>query len=249
MDDMTIQNPPYVVFTSHYRNQKIGKAFADGCGGVIISVENFMSSPNKTSIATYGILRGSGECIKEAENFWYIDHGYFKRSTCLDRCEGYFRVVKNALWHDGSGDHTWDRFNNLQIGLKDWRKNGDHVVVVPPSGYMGGFFLGLENWLNDVLVSIKQYTDRPVVVSDRHNLPISEVLKNAWVVVTDHSNAAIDAMIEGVPAIMTNPSRKLGSIEEIENPPMSRDIFRNLANCQWTLEEMRSGQAWGELNA
>ena len=107
----------------------------------------------------------------------------------------------------------------------------------------------MENWLNDVLVSIKQYTDRPVVVSDRHNLPISEVLKNAWVVVTDHSNAAIDAMIEGVPAIMTNPSRKWGSLEEIENPPMSRDIFRNLANCQWTLEEMRKGQAWETLRA
>ena len=55
-------------------------------------------------------------------------------------------------------------------------------------------------------------------------------------------------MAQGVPAIFTNPARKLGSIEDVENPPMDREFFKNLAHNQWTLEEIKSGRAWENLN-
>lgn len=238
---------PDTVVTRHSRSKKIGSAFAQGCGGKTVSVEEFLLSRDRGNIATYGILRGSGECLKKSAGFWYIDHGYFGRSQCLTKCEGYFRIARNALWHSGSGNCSWDRFNHFGIELKDWRKHGDHVVVVPPSRLMGAF-LGLESWLNDTIIKIRQCTDRPVVISEKKRHPIAEVLKNAWVVITDHSNAAIDAMVEGVPAIMTDPIRKLGDITGVENPPLDRDLFRNLAYHQWTLEEIASGTAWEMLN-
>ena len=67
------------------------------------------------------------------------------------------------------------------------------------------------------------------------------------VIVTDHSNAAMEAMIKGVPAIMTNPQRRFSCIEDIENPLLDRTILNTLAYQQWSLTEIHSGQAWSEL--
>ena len=76
---------------------------------------------------------------------------------------------------------------------------------------------------------------------------MKEVIKDAWVVVTDHSNSAIDALIQGVPIIMTNPAREYGQIEDIEDPLFDRNILNPLSYNQWTLAEIKSGQAWREL--
>ena len=82
------------------------------------------------------------------------------------------------------------------------------------------------------------------MVSSKYDNPIDKALSNAWALVTDHSNAAVDALSEGIPVIFTNSARILGNIEDIENPPMNREFFNNLAYQQWTLEEIRSGEAW-----
>ena len=108
--------------------------------------------------------------------------------------------------------------------------------------------LEMQTWLEETIFKIKKKTDRNVIVSSKYKNPMSEVIKNAWCVVTDHSNSAIDAMINGIPAIFTNPVRKLGTIEEVENPPMDREFFKNLAHNQWTLQEIKSGKAWSDLN-
>jgi capsule polysaccharide modification protein KpsS len=150
------------------------------------------------------------------------------------------------LWNNGLEKCSSDRINSFNIKLKDWRKTGDHIVVVPPSKYMADYF-DMHSWLRDIVDDIKNYTDRKIVVSIKNESPLERVLPNAWALVTDHSNAGIASLIEGIPTIFTNPSRKLGSIEEIENPPMDRSFFKGLAYQQWTLEEIRSGEAWDYL--
>ena len=42
--------------------------------------------------------------------------------------------------------------------------------------------------------------------------------------------------------------RAIGSLEQIEDPPMDRSFLKNLAYKQWSREEIESGKAWSDLN-
>ena len=111
-----------------------------------------------------------------------------------------------------------------------------------------------------IISELKQYTDRDIVVSTKYGdgltcftktpskNPFREIIKNAWAVVTFNSNTMVDSLIGGVPVISLTSDRKVGSLEEIENPIMDRAILYNLAYRQWTLKAFASGQAWRELN-
>lgn len=249
---MVLKVPVSIINKSYnQRSSVVCGAFAKGCCGSTMSLKMWfdlwMKRQNPPRIAAYGVLYGGETVIQNTPKYWHIDHGYFGRSTDPDLYDGYYRITHNNFWHNGFGDHTWDRFNSLKVELKNWRKSGDHIVIVPPSKHMASV-LNLQTWLEETIFKIKKHTDRKILVSTKYKNPMSEVIKNAWCVVTDHSNSAIDAMAQGVPAIFTNPARKLGSIEDVENPPMDREFFKNLAHNQWTLEEIKSGKAWSDLN-
>ena len=119
-------------------------------------------------------------------------------------------------------------------------------MLVPPSQYMTPY-LGLHGWVNETVSKVKEYTDRPIIISSKEKNPIHQVISDAWVIVTDHSNSAIDALMGGVPIIMTNPARKYGKIENIEDPLFDQGILNTLCHNQWTIAEIKSGKAWGEL--
>lgn len=240
-------SPPKTIITQHERSKVVGKAFAEGCGGGIIQSFNLQELAKRNiivpRIASYGILRGGGEAMRAAKDYWHIDHGYFLRSTKPEAYDGYYRITHNNLWSGGSGKYSPGRFESFNIQLKGWRKTGNHIVVAPPSKYMADY-LDMHDWLKDAVAEIKKYTDRKIVISIKNESPLERVLPGAWALVTDHSNAGIAALIEGIPTIFTNTVRKLGEISKIEDPPMDRSFFEALAYEQWTLEEIRSGEAW-----
>ena len=70
---------------------------------------------------------------------------------------------------------------------------------------------------------------------------------NKVVILVGGSNLYIDALINGVPCIFTNPQRQFSKISEIENPSYSENILYNLAYWQWNVYEMKSGEAWSFL--
>ena len=245
---------PDVACTYHGFNQITCTAFAKGCGGKLLPV-------NQTGncVATYGILRGSDRAIKKAKQFWYIDHGYIGGKN------EYWRITKNDILHSGKGEYPIEKLINLNIHLKKWKKDGRYVLICPPGKYMHDF-LGLKNWLTKIILEIRKYTDREILISRKKdppptnpqlyshleynipNVPLHIGLKNAWILVTDHSNAMTDALINGIPIICTNENRRIGSISQIESPMYNRNILIALAANQWTLEEIKNGKAWRELN-
>jgi len=246
---------PLTIITDNHRSIELGKAFAQGCGGKISKCCNVTGK----NIATYGILRGSGECIKQSKEYWYIDHGYFGKSKNVNKFDGYYRIVHNNILHDGRKQNfPNNRFNKFHLKLKPWKKNGRDIVVAPPNTIWQkdnkklwcpmGKFLGIENWLKNTINEIKKYTDRPILVSEKRLNNLHKMLKNAWIFITDHSNAQLTALIEGIPIITTNSARKIGSIKNIESPIYDRSWIKNLAYYQWTYDEIKNGQAWEELN-
>jgi hypothetical protein len=85
---------------------------------------------------------------------------------------------------------------------------------------------------------------------NREAQSIERVLSGAGLVVTRHSNVAIDAIIAGVPAVCWD-----GAAAAVLGSDLSKPVYRlpdetrlrflqNLAWWQWTEAEMRKGECW-----
>ena len=244
-----IDKLPVAAYTSGQINQKICRAFAKGCGGQYKPVDKAGKN-----IATYGIKRGSDKAIKRASTYYYIDHGYFGKGD-PHRADGYYRITKDGFIHNGEGSHSWDRFERFNLKMRPWRERGRYIILVPPSFPVGKFLCWPQDkWIKDVKRELKEYTERPIVVSIKKKgqkfkgSQLEQYFKDAWVVITHTSNVQVDALLAGIPVITTSEFRKIGDLSEVENPPQNRDFLKNLAYNQWTLKEIESGQAWRELN-
>ena len=75
------------------------------------------------------------------------------------------------------------------------------------------------------------------------------MLKNAWAFISNHSTAGFTAMIEGVPAYFTNKTlSNVSNINDIEKHEINYSALFNLAYEQWTIEEIKNGEAWDHFS-
>ena len=255
---MTTKKSPVVYQTTHPHSKVITSAFAQGCKGRIVPSQAGLLEGDA---AFYGILRGTGEILKECSlrnrDYYYIDHGYFNAG----HYDGYYRVVRNDMQLNGEVlGYTpeeipfapTDRWNKLKIKMKPWRKSGNHIVVCPLSQFVGDFLgINTELWLRETIRELEHYTDRSIFIKEKDtDMPIEEAVKDAHAVVAYNSNALVDAVIEGIPVYALGPSstdpiaRK--SLRDIENPIMEdREKWAcALSYGQWTLDEIRMGVYW-----
>ena len=212
-----------------------------------------------TAQCSCGCLRGLKPTLEQAQaekrTWLYADNGYFRPGK-----SGHFRITRNALQHDGTGNAPPERWERLGLEIKPWRKDGSHILVCPPDETYGQLW-GLDHrkWLQDVRGVLERATDRQVVVRHRSKAgsatePFAAALQGAWALVTCTSNAAVEALLAGVPVFCTRPcaAYMMGTpvLAEIEYPAMPDDRERwawNLAAAQWTLLEMADGTCWRDL--
>lgn len=243
-----------IYVTDHHHSQVVCAAIAQGSGGKIVPSIRLQDGP----ACVYGVLRGCGEIIRECfwlgRDFYHVDHGYMNRG----HYHGYYRISKNDLqWHNSRTPFNGDskRFESLGITLKPWRKDGRKIVVCPMAVALGRVYgIDTRSWLETVIEDLKRYTRRPVIIKPKDSdISLLETLQDAWALVCFSSNAAVDALIQGVPVFVLGPSAVRGisysTLESIEDPLMNDRLqwFYNLANNQWTLEEIRSGLPWQAL--
>ena len=186
-----------------------------------------------------------------------MDHGYFKQSertfqnnkTSVVTLDGYFRIVFNNFIHDGSGNNSYDRLNKLNLKFEEKKKNGEYIILSEPSDAMKNFY-NVNSWVDETTKLITNFSDRELIIHNKFSKkPLDHLLKNAWAFVSLQSTAGFKAMIQGVPAYFTDSSLKnISNIEEIEKNEINYSIFNNLAYSQWTLEEIKSGEAWQYLS-
>jgi phosphohistidine swiveling domain-containing protein len=242
-----MQHNPTVYITEHINSKVVGSAFAEGCGGRIASPVRLLDGP----AVVYGILRGCGDIIRQAEwvgrDFFHIDLGYFKRG----HYEGYYRVTQNAFQADLDDVLVRpDRWETLKIPLRPWKRTGRNVVVCPMTGAVGDFLnINTRKWIETVTDELRKYTERPIIVKPKGDVDISEMFEDAWCVVTHSSNAAVDAVLAGVPVVTLGDSaceQISWGLSDIESPFWpERDWWcHKLAYHQFTLDEFRNGVAW-----
>jgi len=237
-------------YTENIINQNVIQFFSKGLNLKLNKVNDYKKNSN--IFASYGILRGTGDIIKNLDSYIYLDHGFFNSSkrkflaegiASLKNLEGYFRVIKDDLYFNKTfNDKSDERFNKLGISLKK-KRSGDIIIVSEPSKNTEEF-LRISNWTELTVNEIKKFTDRKVIVHNKlSNIPLSELLQKAFAFVSCQSTAGFYAITEGVPAYFTHASlSRFGNIQEIEKNQLNYDLLCIAANSQWKLNEFFSDE-------
>jgi len=164
-----------------------------------------------------------------------------------------------------------DRFRALGLEDHPWRTKGRHILLAGSSAKYHTFYGTMDPtmYAKKLVAQMREHTERSIVYRPKpswreavsltkcgYSRPpelLAEALDRAWVMVTHGSNACFEAVLAGVPTIITGDGVSLpissSDLADIENPRLASDAERgqwlaNLAYFQWTIGEFASGAAW-----
>lgn len=186
--------------------------------------------------------------LEEKRSFLYFDHAYFNRAYKKEsKSAPFFRIIKNNIHPDYLLDVGSDRFDKLDIKVKNWRKDGGKILICPPSSNLTYLLGKYDNWLDSVIPIIYSNTDRKIIIRLKsQNIDIEPYLnfikkyknieieipgktrpreqdfKDVWAVVAPASNFSIEAAINGIPSFCEKESPanffSLNDYSKIEEP-------------------------------
>lgn len=224
------------------------RAFAQGCGGV---VKNRYAPGPWAGFGSPQNWHEMQQSIRDGYDWYFGDHAYFRRGQ-------FYRVTKNAFFHDGAGVSDMQRVKMFFGRLEPWRRTGSNIILCPQSET----FFRREGttqaaWLAQVTEELRQHTDRKIIVHHKRDTkPLWSLFKSAYCVISYSSNSAVEAVMAGVPAINTAYShaalmtrRSVADINNLYYPDNRLEWAAVLADNQWTLEEISNGDCWRKLNA
>lgn len=156
--------------------------------------------------------------------------------------DGIFPTTGNYFWDDPDPNRWQQISQDLKISLKDWRTNGDHILICTQRN--GGWSMqgvNVVQWLLQTINKIRQHTDRPIIVrghpgdkqASRYlniknrnfhlskNDHILDDFKNAWAVVVYNSTPSVASTIEGIPAFITDPNPMISQAYGVTNTDLS----------------------------
>lgn len=248
-------------------------SFASGSNGVAVP-ENFDFFQSNTPIAFRGITKRNliKNCWEKNKTFYFMDTGYFANYSTIHNPKAvkrWHRIVKNNVQHLGPvEDRPSDRWEFLQkefprLIWPGWKKKGRNILVVTPSEKPCKFYgINAAEWVENTVNTLKQHTDRPIIVRSKAPLRIDRSLRNTiyeqldnniFALVTYNSIAAVEAVAYGIPAFTLAPNAAsslcLTDLSKIENPyyPDAEEVRRlccYLAYGQFNNEELADGTAW-----
>lgn len=211
-------------------------------------------------------------CRKEGRTAVVLDLGYWCRKAG-GRFEGYYKVSVNdnhPMYILGQ-DVPADRFERLGVRVRPMRQESrpdDFVLVAGMSRKAcWAYRLGFEEWERAAIERLRAETRRRIVYRPKKSVvldatrlgdgysppsePLHRALERAHILVARHSNAALDALVAGVPCLVEHGIAKALSTEwgSVESPRIPTDeermaLFARAAYAQWTLAELGDGTAW-----
>lgn len=207
---------------------------------------------------------------RQGHTYYFIETGYFGNYKCLGNKNArkyWHRIVKNAMQHTRVMTVPDDRWRKLlsydpRLAWNGWKKQGRNILLVAPSEKPCEYYgIDKNQWVSETIKTIKQHTDRPVVIrekGDRTERTSSKVIYDAFdqdvfAVVTYNSIAAVEAVAYGIPAFALAPTAAepvcADDLSKIEEPyyPDPEFVYRwlsSLAYGQYHLDELLTGKAW-----
>ena len=199
-----------------------------------------------------------------------VDLGYWNRSYSLGDCAMY--KVSPNYWHPQEAiraiaDPGPERRKALGLVVRPWQDNPRGHIVLAGMGQKSCVLYQYpdQSWDLAAVQEIRQNTDRQIYYKPkpswrgcppiagtvyRCDEPIEETLNGAWALVTHHSNAAVDALLCGIPTFSWDGAAKYQSCSDlslIESPkrPEDREVLLDkLVYFNWSVGEMASGDCW-----
>jgi len=202
----------------------------------------------------FNAIQAVSTARKWGNTWWLIDNGFYKPAQ--GGADGYYSITRNGVAPTMFDDPDQSR---LPVKWKSWRPNPDGHILLTMNGLHFGEMLGFkrDRWLAKTLLMLSQVTRRPVIVRNKEtDIPLSEQLDGAWCVITHSSKTAIDAIRNGIPAVVHpwNPAAAVCTTEYqgVENPRMAtptelRRWWASLMAQQFTIDEMRAGLPFKEV--
>lgn len=225
--------------------------FSKGCGGGDMADDTILRNGPMALFGSPALWTMFVQAQAEGRTWYYGDHGYFRRGE-------YYRVTRNKMQHGGHGRAKSVRLDRLGVKIDKWKKGGKHILVCAPDqkfASLMGFNAAM--WETDIIRFLAAHTDRPIVVRHRDEYiksSLTDQLENCWALVTYVSNAAVEAIMCGVPVFCTSicaaSTMGLTDLTKIEypyRPHWRRQWAANLAANQWTLQEIKDGVCWRAL--
>ena len=185
--------------------------------------------------------------------FWFIDSGY---TNFLEPSKKWHRLVRNHLHYGNYFESPVDRLGNFKEFPRDWRSDGDKILILEPGPFAAGVFhVDLKTWKYDVEKDLRQYTDKKIVFREKapktERDPLYKHLldEDYYCVVSINSNASTEAIWAGIPAItldkhITNPVtvNKLSDVNNLYRGSLANWLCM-LSYSQFTKEELMNGTA------
>jgi hypothetical protein len=236
---------------------------------------------DKTPVIFRGMAKSGliKQCVDNNIDFYYIDTGYIN-----DKIKIWHRFTKNnfQVLNHLSYDELTQRVNTnklknrfFEIVKKNYnsfkpelRKKGDKILITPPTNKVFKHFnYDVDKWIAETYNKIKKITDREIVVRYKpksrfvrthKNTFLKDLKNNVHCLVTFNSITAIEAIINGCPAITLGPNAASylteNKIDNIENPyypdtDKIREHLLYLTACQFKKEEFLDNYAIETVNA
>jgi hypothetical protein len=160
----------------------------------------------------------------------------------------------------------WQKISrNLNLSLKDYRSQGNHILIcLQRNGGWSMAGLDVQDWAIQVVNTLRQYTDRPIVIrahpGDKAardyldprspkckikfskavrlstNVDLVDDLKNCWAAVNYNSSPVVGAAIEGVPIFVMDPINS--QCAEIANTDLAKIETPNMPDRQPWVERI-----------
>lgn len=206
--------------------------------------------------------------VNQDRNWLFTDMPYWNRyDPSRPNDEFHWRTCVNNIHCNNVFDLPNDRSKHIE--LKDWRVDGEYILVAPSSSGIHNI-IGQPEWLKKTLNRLLS-TDLPVKVrykprkngtSGPHvaDIPLIDDLRNAKYVVTSCSIVGVEAIIEGIPTFCEPQSAcapvagswitsesKSGSFSLVPAYPDRQMWLNTLSYHQWTSSEFSSGRFASEF--
>jgi hypothetical protein len=258
-----------MIFLSKNGQDEYINNFAKGSGVQPMNSNNFVYEDSTDPIVIRGILKYKlmKQCWDDQRDFYYVDTGYFGNEKTITNPNGWkywHRIVKNNLQHTDIISRPDDRFKKFNKKFNPWKKSGRNILIAAPDEKPCKFYgVDKETWVQNTIDTIKQYTDRPIIVRERAKQRIDRIVNNTlqqaldddvFALVTFNSVAAIESIFHGIPAFTLAPANaampvSLQDLSQINEPyyPSSDKLYAwgcHLAYGQFHVTEMKDGSAW-----
>ena len=254
-----------MIFLSKNGDDEYIDMYAHGLGLESTPLESWRYEDSTEPLMLRGIMKHKiiKQCWADRRSFRYMDSGYLGNRPSFKNPHGWknwHRIVPNNLQHDQVIPRPSDRWNRLGLEIAN-RRRGTTILIVAPDEKPCKFYdIELDAWLKQTIDTIKQHTDRPIVVRERNRSRtdrkinrVEKALDDVHAVVTFNSIAGTEAILAGVPVFALAPSNAVRPVSNtdlsrIDNPwfPDRDQLLAwayHLAYAQFHINEFKNGQA------